>query len=157
MTGCPGRLLHPRQHPGTLTEGLPENQAGRSKRPGQPSGTQLDRCICIHAEQNALLAAARFGVGVEGAEVWVTTEPCLDCTKSLIQARVGKVIYWKEYPLAEESQQLRAAMRRHANEVTTFDRWRPGTDVLDLEGRYAATQQRLRDYIASRPPVVAIP
>ncbi len=126
-------------------------------RDDTPSGTQLDRCICVHAEQNALLAAARFGVGVEGAEVWVTTEPCLDCTKSLIQARVGKVIYWKEYPLAEESQQLRAAMRRHANEVTTFDRWRPGTDVLDLEGRYAATQQRLRDYIASRPPVVAIP
>jgi len=32
---CPGRLLHPHQEPGTLTEGLPENQAGRSKRPGQ--------------------------------------------------------------------------------------------------------------------------
>ena len=32
---CPGRLLRPLQHPGTLTEGLPENQAGRSKRPGQ--------------------------------------------------------------------------------------------------------------------------
>lgn len=76
------------------------------------SGAQLDRCICVHAEQNALLAAARFGVSVAGAEVWITTEPCLDCTKSLIQAGVGKVIYWRLYPLKPESQELRLAMRR---------------------------------------------
>jgi dCMP deaminase len=64
-----------------------------------PSGTQLDRCICVHAEQNALLTAARFGVRVEEAECWVTTEPCLDCTKQLIQAELSKVYYWKPYAL----------------------------------------------------------
>lgn len=120
-----------------------------------PSGTQLDRCICVHAEQNALLAAARFGVSVAGAEVWITTEPCLDCTKSLIQAGVGKVIYWRPYPLQPESQALRLAMRRHASATTTFEPWHQITNVLDLEGRYKATQERLQNYIRSRPAITA--
>ena len=47
----------------------------RCSDPDVPSGTQLDRCICVHAEQNALLAAARFGVTVGGAVCWVTNEP----------------------------------------------------------------------------------
>jgi len=34
-TGCAGRLLYPQQNSGTLAEGLPENQAGWSKRPAQ--------------------------------------------------------------------------------------------------------------------------
>src|SRR5213594_3288166 len=38
----------------------------RCSDPDVPSGTQLDRCICVHAEQNALLAAARFGVRLGG-------------------------------------------------------------------------------------------
>src|SRR5688572_15127149 len=66
------------------------------------SGTQLDRCVCVHAEQNALIAAARFGIQVEGGECWVTNEPCLDCTKSLIQARLDSVYYWHPYPLPRE-------------------------------------------------------
>jgi dCMP deaminase len=63
------------------------------------SGSQLDRCICVHAEQNALLAAARFGVRVEGAACWVTNEPCLDCTKQLIQAELAMVNFWRPYRL----------------------------------------------------------
>ena len=123
----------------------------RCADPDAESGAQLDRCICVHAEQNALLTAARFGVSVEGAECWVTTEPCLDCTKSLIQARVGRVIYWRPYPLPRpESERLRMEMRQHARAITSFEQWRPDTDVLDLEGRYQAIQRRLAAYIAAR-------
>jgi dCMP deaminase len=116
-----------------------------------PSGTQLDRCICVHAEQNALLTAARFGVRVEGAACWVTTEPCLDCTKQLIQAELGEVYYWKPYPLPNvESQKLRAEMRRHAKRVTRFKVWTPGSNVLDLDARYAAIKTRLEDYVKTQ-------
>lgn len=114
-----------------------------------PSGTQLDRCICVHAEQNALLAAARFGVRVEGAACWVTTEPCLDCTKQLIQALLGEVYYWRPYPSPNpESDALRAEMRRHARRETKFTMWSPDSNVLDLEARYSAIKRRLDDYVA---------
>src|SRR4051812_41147514 len=57
-----------------------------SHRDAYPSGTGYDLCICVHAEQNALLAAARFGIGVEGATVYSTTRPCFNCTKEMLQA-----------------------------------------------------------------------
>jgi dCMP deaminase len=80
------------------------------------SGTELDRCICVHAEQNALLAAARFGVRVKRAMCWVTNEPCLDCTKALIQAELAEVYYWRPYRLEASRDELRRSMREHATE-----------------------------------------
>src|SRR2546428_7775133 len=41
-----------------------------------------DVCICVHAEQNALITAARFGNAVEGSVVYSTLRPCFDCTKA---------------------------------------------------------------------------
>lgn len=63
-----------------------------------PSGTGYDLCICVHAEQNALLSAARFGIAVENATIYSTMEPCFGCLKELLQARVKRVVYrhvWK--------------------------------------------------------------
>jgi deoxycytidylate deaminase len=115
-----------------------------------PSGTQLDRCICVHAEQNALLAAARFGVSVEGAICWVTNEPCLDCTKQLVQAMLGEVNYWKPYPLLPELDKLRTEMRRHARNDTKFKLWSPDSDVLGLDARYTAIKSRLDEYVKAQ-------
>ena len=58
-----------------------------------PTGTGYDLCICVHAEQNALLTAARFGIAVQGATVYTTMQPCFGCAKELIQARVTRVVY----------------------------------------------------------------
>ena len=55
-----------------------------------PSGTGYDLCICVHAEQNALLAAARFGIAVEGSTMYTTMRPCFGCTKELLQAGVRR-------------------------------------------------------------------
>ena len=55
-----------------------------------PSGTGYDVCICVHAEQNALLAAARFGIAVEGAMLYSTMRPCFNCSKELLQANGSK-------------------------------------------------------------------
>lgn len=55
-------------------------------------------CIrAIHAEQNALLQCARFGISTEGADLYVTHRPCLHCTKSIIQAGIKRVYFEKEY------------------------------------------------------------
>ncbi len=63
-------------------------------------------CIrTIHAEMNALLQCAKFGVATEGAEMYVTHFPCVHCTKALIQAGIKKVYYaedYKNHPYAEQ-------------------------------------------------------
>ncbi|MDA3130764.1 ComE operon protein 2 [Aliibacillus thermotolerans] len=65
-----------------------------------------NHCIrTIHAEMNALLQCAKFGVSTEGAEMYVTHFPCVHCTKSIIQSGIKKVSYAKDYhnhPYAEE-------------------------------------------------------
>lgn len=58
-----------------------------------PSGTGYDLCICVHAEQNAILSAARFGIAVEGSTVYSTMRPCFGCTKEMLQAKVHAVYY----------------------------------------------------------------
>jgi len=62
-----------------------------------------DVCICVHAEQNALITAARFGNAIEGAFVYSTLRPCFDCTKAALQAKVDTIYYlhdW-QYPIGE--------------------------------------------------------
>lgn len=65
-----------------------------------------NHCIrTIHAEMNALLQCAKFGVATEGAEMYVTHFPCVHCTKALIQAGIKKVYYaedYKNHPYAEQ-------------------------------------------------------
>ncbi|CAN5730522.1 hypothetical protein BH23GEM10_BH23GEM10_05980 [soil metagenome] len=56
-----------------------------------------DVCICVHAEQNALLSAARFGIPVEGASIYTTMRPCFGCTKELLQAHTSAVYYLHEW------------------------------------------------------------
>ncbi|MCC7145640.1 MAG: dCMP deaminase family protein [Phycisphaeraceae bacterium] len=62
-----------------------------------PSGSGYDLCICVHAEQNALLSAARFGIAVEGSTIYSTLRPCFGCTKELLQAKVREVVYLHEW------------------------------------------------------------
>ena len=66
------------------------------------SGTAYDICICVHAEQNALLSAAQFGTPVEGADLFTTTRPCFGCTKELLQAKVNAVYYLHEWSHPDE-------------------------------------------------------
>lgn len=55
-------------------------------------------CIAtIHAEMNALLYCAKEGIRVNGCSCYVTHFPCLNCTKSLIQAGIKKIYYAYDY------------------------------------------------------------
>ncbi|OEH84352.1 ComE operon protein 2 [Desulfuribacillus stibiiarsenatis] len=66
-----------------------------------------NHCVrTIHAEINALLQCAKFGVSTEEAEVYVTHFPCLNCAKALIQAGI-KGVYWeKDYKNSEYAIEL---------------------------------------------------
>jgi len=55
-----------------------------------------NHCVrTIHAEINALLQCAKFGVSTDGAEAYVTHFPCLHCAKALIQAGI-RAVYWEQ-------------------------------------------------------------
>jgi dCMP deaminase len=68
-----------------------------SNREHYTSGSGYDVCICVHAEQNALLSAARFGISVRGATLYTTVRPCFGCTKELLQAQVSSVYYLHDW------------------------------------------------------------
>ncbi len=51
----------------------------------------------IHAEMNAVIQCAKFGVPTEGAEIYVTHFPCLQCCKGIIQSGIKSVIYSQDY------------------------------------------------------------
>jgi dCMP deaminase len=56
-------------------------------------GGAYDVCLCVHAEQNALLTAARFGQQTFGASLTSTTQPCFGCLKEMLQAGISEVRY----------------------------------------------------------------
>lgn len=60
----------------------------------------------IHAEQNALMQCAKFGVATEGAEIYVTHFPCLHCTKLIVQAGIKHIYYETPYRMDEYAIQL---------------------------------------------------
>jgi dCMP deaminase len=51
----------------------------------------------IHAEMNALIWAARKGISIEGATIYVTLEPCSECSKNLIAAGIKEIVYDRAY------------------------------------------------------------
>jgi dCMP deaminase len=51
----------------------------------------------IHAEMNAIIWAAREGISIEGATIYVTLEPCSECSKNLIASGIKRVVYEKPY------------------------------------------------------------
>lgn len=60
----------------------------------------------IHAEMNAILQCARFGISSDGASLYVTDFPCLQCTKSLLQAGIKEINYIRNYHNDEYAKRL---------------------------------------------------
>jgi dCMP deaminase len=51
----------------------------------------------IHAEMNAIIWAARKGIAIEDATIYVTLEPCSECSKNLIASGIKRIVYEKSY------------------------------------------------------------
>ena len=68
------------------------------KKQGIASGTRHELCYAIHAEQNAIIQAARYGINITGASIYVNTQPCIVCAKMLINAGIDEIVYQNPYP-----------------------------------------------------------
>jgi dCMP deaminase len=79
-------------------------------RSPQPPGEGYDTCLCVHAEQNALLMAARHGNGVEGGTLYSTLRPCFGCVKETIQAGIVEVVFEEGHAYPNELERVYARL-----------------------------------------------
>ena len=62
------------------------------------SGTRAEVCYAVHAEQNAIIQAAKLGISVDGATLYCTHQPCVICAKMIINSGIKRVVYKEGYP-----------------------------------------------------------
>lgn len=89
--GVAAGLPHCNEHDPFFPEGLPHACEGAHS----PSGTDLDNCQAIHAEQNALLQCSDVH---QIHTAYVTASPCVTCTKLLLNSGCQRIIFVEEYP-----------------------------------------------------------
>ena len=63
-----------------------------------PSGERHELCRGLHAEQNAIIQAAVFGISIKNSVLYCTNTPCVVCVKMLINAGVTEIVFSGEYP-----------------------------------------------------------
>ena len=68
-----------------------------------------ESCVCIHAEQNAIIQAAYLSVSTRGATLYSTTNPCSSCAKMLINAGIVRVVCKMEHHDKEGIELLKKA------------------------------------------------
>ena len=76
---------------------------------GIPPGERHEICRGLHAEQNAIIQAAVFGVSIKDSTLYCTNAPCSVCAKMLINAGVKEIIFEDEYPDELAIQMLKEA------------------------------------------------
>lgn len=84
--GAPSNLSHCREV-GCLREKM-----------GIPSGERQEICRGLHAEQNAIIQAALSGVSIRGATLYCTHQPCITCSKMIINAGIKRIVFEGDYP-----------------------------------------------------------
>ena len=63
----------------------------------------------LHAEANAITKLARSSNNSEGSTLYVTSSPCIECAKLIIQSGIKRVVYGEQYRLADGLDLLRRA------------------------------------------------
>ncbi|MBQ2151520.1 MAG: dCMP deaminase family protein [Bacteroidales bacterium] len=84
---------------------------------GTPSGFEnicedengVTKPYVLHAEANAITKVAKSGNSSQGATLYVTASPCMECSKLIIQAGIKRVVYKDEYRLTDGVDLLRRA------------------------------------------------
>lgn len=65
---------------------------------GIPSGERHELCRGLHAEQNAIIQAARHGISIKDADMYCTLHPCVICVKMIINVGIKQVYFNEGYP-----------------------------------------------------------
>ena len=82
------------------------NQGGCPRcNSSQGSGTSLSTCLCLHAEENALLEAGRDRIGNESI-LYCNTCPCLTCSIKIVQSGIKEVVYAQSYSMDDASHKV---------------------------------------------------
>ena len=68
------------------------------KKLGIASGTKHEICYATHAEQNAIIQAAKLGSSIDGATLYCTHQPCVICAKMIVNSGIKRVVYKEGYP-----------------------------------------------------------
>ena len=84
---------------------------------GTPSGFEnicedehgLTKTYVLHAEANAITKLARSSNNSDGATIYITASPCIECAKLIIQAGINRVVYGEKYRLMDGIQLLERA------------------------------------------------
>lgn len=83
---------------------------------GTPAGFEnvceendVTKAYVLHAEANAITKVAKSGNSSEGATLYVTAAPCIECSKLIIQAGIKRVVYTDEYRLEDGINLLKRA------------------------------------------------
>ncbi|CCC58012.1 MULTISPECIES: deoxycytidylate deaminase [Caloramator] len=63
-----------------------------------PSGQRHELCRALHAEQNAIVQAAKYGISIEGSTIYITNQPCIICAKLIIASGIKRIVYSGDYP-----------------------------------------------------------
>ncbi|MBF0289954.1 MAG: cytidine/deoxycytidylate deaminase family protein [SAR324 cluster bacterium] len=89
--------------------GLPhcDDEGHMMKRVVDEDGTDRQHCVrTIHAEQNAICQAARYGIPLEGTTLYCKMEPCRTCAMLIVSVGIKKVIAKRRYHAAQETREM---------------------------------------------------
>lgn len=79
-----------------------------------PTGQGYDTCICVHAEANAMLLAARHGTAIEGGILYSTLRPCFGCLKEAVQAGIKEIVFEQDFGYEGELEEVYQSLREEA-------------------------------------------
>ena len=112
---------------------------------------EKEACICVHAEQNLIASAARFGISLAGTTIYVTWAPCFTCFKQLLQLDVNRIVYYRSWSSTVETdghKEAYTSMIKHqrlfkigSEESHAANRFMILKD--DIEGHARSDQERL--------------
>jgi dCMP deaminase len=107
------------------------------------SGEAYDLCICVHAEQNAALVAARFGIAIAGSTLYTTMRPCFGCAKEMLQAQVHAVYYLHEWSPHVKEDALKTAEQKAEYEklMVRFPGGVHKLEVTDPDANWAVSKK----------------
>ncbi len=110
------------------------NEGGCPRCNGGKSG-QLNTCLCLHAEENALLEAGRERIGDrEGGILYCDTCPCLTCAVKIVQVGIEEVVYAQGYNMDEDTAKV---LQEGGVRLRQFTPERSGLVSLGMEGEDA--------------------
>ncbi len=89
-----------------ISDGYNGTPSGMENKCEDENGVTKD--YVLHAEANAITKVAKSGNSSEGATLYVTTSPCVECSKLIIQAGITRVVFKEQYRVSKGLDLLRS-------------------------------------------------